>query len=291
MIAKPDPDLKESKKTVLVVDNVQFHLDKLEEFLGRKGYSVFTADSAKKAKAVLDESSIDLAVVDVRLEDDYSELDFSGIEFARTTAPGVPKVMVTSYEGPEAAKRALGEDYEGLPAVAFAFRSRGLGGVAQAVKAGLAPPDDPFVQASERIFGASDPVEIPHRVREVSAEEAMRRFRSAVTQGRSELKALQDETLRRIRHYHRLSVGSILVGLLALVSAIALILFAETEVGVLVFLGGLAAKAYGWMESRRHVADQAQLEAHQDRLLTVDKLGAVIDLAWRLGRMTHKNSG
>ena len=74
-----------------------------------------------------------------------------------------------------------------------------------------------------------------------------------------------------------------MVGLLALVSAVALVLLAEIEVGAWVALGGVATKAYGWMESRRHVADQAQLEAHQDRLLTIDKLGAVIDLVVALG--------
>ncbi len=283
MISEPDTDLKEAKKTVLVVDNVEFHLDKLEEFLTRKGYSVVTADSAAKAKAVLDRSAIDLAVVDVRLEDDYSELDFSGIEFARTTAPEVPKVMVTSYDGPEAARRALGEDYEGLPAVGFAFRSRGLSGVAQAVKVGLAPPDDPFVQASERIFGATDPVKIPNRVQEVPSEEALRRFQSAVAQSRSKLEAVQDETRRRISHYHVLSVGSILVGLLALVSALILLLRGEIEVGAVVAVGGIATQALVWMKSRRHASDQAEFEAHLDRWLTTDKLGAVIDLVMALG--------
>ena len=67
-----------SKGRVLVVDNNPDVLISVGHFLKTNGYSVLTTDSPQQALKLNQEEIVHLAIIDVRLTDDYSETDWEG---------------------------------------------------------------------------------------------------------------------------------------------------------------------------------------------------------------------
>jgi RNA polymerase sigma factor (sigma-70 family) len=94
------------KTRILIADNDKVHLRIMGHFLRRKGYTVVVARSVPEAKQVLQNKSIDLALLDVRLTDDTDRRDFSGLSLA-AIAPRVPKIVVTRYPSYESVRLAL----------------------------------------------------------------------------------------------------------------------------------------------------------------------------------------
>jgi DNA-binding NarL/FixJ family response regulator len=83
--------------TVLVADNDDEALRRQKEALSSEGFKVVTASGPDEAKEVLRSQQVDIAVLDIRLNDDDDETDISGIELAETEAPGVSKVLTTVW--------------------------------------------------------------------------------------------------------------------------------------------------------------------------------------------------
>lgn len=72
-------------RNVLFVDNDERSLKTRKEFLEEKGYRVLTATNHQDAKQVLAQERIDLAIIDIRIEDDNDCNDTSGIMLASST--------------------------------------------------------------------------------------------------------------------------------------------------------------------------------------------------------------
>ncbi|MCI0387808.1 MAG: winged helix-turn-helix domain-containing protein [Acidobacteria bacterium] len=96
-----------SQRRILLADNKPHFRATRADFLKKDGrYEVFEAGSPAEARRGLTEISIHLAILDLRLEDDDDELDFSGILLAQEEEfRSVPKLILTQF--PRGAREAL----------------------------------------------------------------------------------------------------------------------------------------------------------------------------------------
>lgn len=111
--------------TVLVADNVDHMLNSLSRQIEQAGYTVRRATNPQEAENAFNSGEVDIGVLDLRLNDDASESDLSGIKLAKETNRRIPKIIVSSYESFEAARDVLGANLDGLPAaVAFVKKDK-----------------------------------------------------------------------------------------------------------------------------------------------------------------------
>ena len=89
---------------ILVVDDEESMRELLQIALGKDGHLITLADSGGKALELLDKSSFDLVISDIKMP------DMSGVEVlrhAKQTDPGTPVIMITAYASAETAVEAL----------------------------------------------------------------------------------------------------------------------------------------------------------------------------------------
>lgn len=99
---------------------------------------VIPAATPTEARRRLESGKIDLAILDIRLEDDDDERDVSGFILAREVARTVPKIILTGFPSFEAAREALRPHLDGLPAaVDFVAKSEGPAALLRAVRNAL----------------------------------------------------------------------------------------------------------------------------------------------------------
>ncbi|MDZ7363573.1 MAG: response regulator [candidate division KSB1 bacterium] len=104
------------KHKLLLADNDAEFLHTRKEILEAESYDVVSASSPEEAKALLQDQTVDLAIVDLRLRDDKDEADISGLALIKSAAPHVPKILMTAYPTVEMARRALKRDVDDIPA-------------------------------------------------------------------------------------------------------------------------------------------------------------------------------
>jgi len=104
------------KNKILLADNDAEFLRTRKEILEAEGYEVVSASSPEEAAAFLQDQTVDLAVVDLRLRDDKDEADISGLALIKSAAPHVPKILMTAYPTVEMTRRALKRDIDDIPA-------------------------------------------------------------------------------------------------------------------------------------------------------------------------------
>lgn len=83
--------------TLLLVDNKPDFLRTRAELLEQGGYRVLIASTVAEAKQILAENLIDLAIIDIRLENDDDENDVSGLILAKKIPSWIPKMILTNY--------------------------------------------------------------------------------------------------------------------------------------------------------------------------------------------------
>lgn len=84
-------------KTILFVDNDRLFRETRCEFLEQAGYRVTNVGTVEQARRALVDCQPDLAVIDVRLRDDSSEDDWSGLELARDLSALVPILLISAF--------------------------------------------------------------------------------------------------------------------------------------------------------------------------------------------------
>ena len=122
--------------TILLADNDPDFVRNRSEFLEGEGYHVIPALSPTEARKVLNQGRIDLAILDIRMEDDDDDKDVSGLTLAKDpTYQSIPKIILTGFPSVQAVKEALGPALEGLPpAVDFIAKDEGVETMLQAIR-------------------------------------------------------------------------------------------------------------------------------------------------------------
>ena len=96
-----------AQETILLADNDIYFLKIRKVSLERAGYRVLTASDPIEARQLLSSTHIDLAILDICLENNRDEKDISGLLLARDSAHSVPKIMLTEYPSLETLRHAL----------------------------------------------------------------------------------------------------------------------------------------------------------------------------------------
>lgn len=100
---------------ILVVDDLADWRSTLGGLLADQGYEVIVADSQNEALEVLSKNQVDLALVDVRL-DDSDEDNIEGLSLASKISQRWPKIkiiLVTGYITPEIVRSAMEPNQQG----------------------------------------------------------------------------------------------------------------------------------------------------------------------------------
>ncbi len=84
---------------VLIVDDIEEYLDTIEGFLEDE-YEVFKAKSLADAEKVFEDEAIDIAIVDIRLDDsDSSNKDgLELLKWIRKQKPEFPVIVMSAYQ-------------------------------------------------------------------------------------------------------------------------------------------------------------------------------------------------
>jgi DNA-binding NtrC family response regulator len=135
------------KPIILFADNDNDFRRTRAEFLEQEGYLVIQAANPTEARQRLEDGGIDLAILDIRLEND-DERDISGLRLAKETAEKiptivatgfmeelVPTILLTGFPSYEAVREALAPKVGGLPAaVDFLAKQEGSAALLAAVR-------------------------------------------------------------------------------------------------------------------------------------------------------------
>lgn len=100
---------------ILFVENDAEFLKNRSKILEAEGYEVISVVRPEDAEKLLQTTSVDLAIVDLRLQDDSDEADTSGLTLIKSVAPKVPKILLTAYPTEEITRRALKNNLNDLP--------------------------------------------------------------------------------------------------------------------------------------------------------------------------------
>lgn len=120
---------------ILFADNDGKFLKQRKEFLEKEGYQVYAASRLTDARRMLEQESIDLAILDLRLENDNDEKDISGLTLAKNSDSSIPKIILTRFPDYQAMREALGASVDGLPPVVdFIDKKEGTEALLQAVR-------------------------------------------------------------------------------------------------------------------------------------------------------------
>jgi glycine cleavage system regulatory protein/CheY-like chemotaxis protein len=121
---------------VLLADNDRLFLEVGSESLTQAGYKVFKAETLQEAERLLNEEYVQVAILDLRLEDDADPKDESGLELAKKAEYRlVPKIILINYPAMDIVREALAADKEsGLPAVEFVQKQEGPEALIEAVE-------------------------------------------------------------------------------------------------------------------------------------------------------------
>jgi DNA-binding response OmpR family regulator len=116
-----------SMSVVLLVDDDLAFLETRAEFLTEAGYEVILASTVAEAERQMSGGHIHLAVLDIRLVDNFDPKDTSGLSLAKhSDFRRIPKIMQTDYPSFETVREALSADLEGMPpAVEYVDKSEG----------------------------------------------------------------------------------------------------------------------------------------------------------------------
>ncbi|MCS7199809.1 MAG: sigma-54 dependent transcriptional regulator [Caldimicrobium sp.] len=82
------------KENLLIVEDERLQRDVLENFLSKRGYSLYLAESQERARDILQSKDINLILLDWRLPDGDG-LNF--LEFIRQNYPHIPVIMITAF--------------------------------------------------------------------------------------------------------------------------------------------------------------------------------------------------
>lgn len=139
---------------ILVADNDKGQLETIAKILKEKYPFLVYADNPDEARAIINGGEIDIAILDLRLLNDSSRTDISGLIVARETTPSIPKIIVTKHENERVMRVALGANVDGLPsAIAFLYKGELADELLPKVALALEINKSRFRRSQEQISG------------------------------------------------------------------------------------------------------------------------------------------
>lgn len=132
-----------SKSVILIADNDHVSLKILKKFFRKEGFSTVTATDVASARRLLQKGTVNLAILDIRLNKDGDERDMSGLLLAKAMSPKLPKIIYTKFPTYKYVREAFLPDTKGLPpATDFVAKQEGLPLLLSAVKDALKTVDN-----------------------------------------------------------------------------------------------------------------------------------------------------
>lgn len=119
---------------ILLAENDPDALNATKLRLETKGFTVFPASGPDEARLILQQKRVHLAIVDIRLEDDSSGYDTSGLDLARKIDPIVARIILTGYPSYDYLREILGQAIAGIPPDDFLTKQEGPEALLQAVE-------------------------------------------------------------------------------------------------------------------------------------------------------------
>lgn len=98
------------KAKVLLADNDQESRQRWSAVLQAEDYDVLVVPSVESAREALNRGGLDLAILDLRLEDDYDDKDDSGLKLAKEHYGSLPIIILSGDPKKEALLWALQQD-------------------------------------------------------------------------------------------------------------------------------------------------------------------------------------
>lgn len=232
-----------AKPIILLADNDDNFLQTRREFLEDEGLDVKPASNSTEAIAILDQGRVDLAVIDLRLDNNEDQWDVSGLELARQVAPSIPKIIVSQFTNPEVVRNALVTQLNGLPP-AVDFIDKGAG-------------QEVLLTAIRRTLARLEP-----RLRTLSNNTAER------------LDLDYQEARRQTRWNFKVSLGVALIGTLIILAGIALAMsdFSEPNVAFLTTIAGLMIEVISALFFKRADAANERMDHYHKELLQIRQL-------------------
>jgi len=95
-------------KTILIVDDIVEYLDTIEGFI-EDDFKVLKAKNLEQARRLLEEQRVDVALVDIRLDDNDPENKegLALLKWIKETRPNLPVVVTSAYREFDYAVEAL----------------------------------------------------------------------------------------------------------------------------------------------------------------------------------------
>src|ERR1044072_6372947 len=104
---------------IVIAENDPTSLNTLKEAFEDEGYLVLAASNVTRARRLLKDKLFDVAVLDLRLDDDHDPRDISGLELAKQINKEIPKIIISSYPTLEVLREALRGSLGSPPDVDF----------------------------------------------------------------------------------------------------------------------------------------------------------------------------
>lgn len=223
---------------ILFADNDSDCLRTRSEFLEQEEYRVIPALNPTEARRVLERGGIDLAILDIRLEDDDDEKDISGLILAKEVARSVPKIILTGFPSHEYVREALRPQLEGLPAaVDFVAKQDGPEALLRAIRKALE-------------FGGEWLRETIDGIAERLAKD-------------------YEDARRQSQMNYRASLGVAILGIVIIFVGTALTLEGILAFGIASAVGGIVTEAVSYLFFRRvDVANERMDRYHAESLQT-----------------------
>lgn len=236
--------------TLLLADNDEHYLETVRDFFEKWHYDVRTAANPDEAKAILEEGGIDLAILDIRLENNRDKQDISGIRIVKTVAPEVPKILMTKWLTYYAAQETVGISLDGKSRPAACVDKKdGLPALLSAVR---------------------NTLEFESRYRESSNTLVLK------------LNHDYEEARRQSRWNYRVGLGIAVAGAIFILAGTYLALIDKTYVAVLTALAGVLAEIATVLFFRRTDLANERMDRYHRELVETRGLEILLDASREL---------
>lgn len=236
---------------ILVADNDEKYARELSQKIIEGGYQAVIALGPEAAKDQLRDGRIDLAVLDVRLDNDGLR-DDSGLKIATDEAfLSVPKIMLTGHRAAaDNISKLVGPNSNKLPyAIAFVEKKKGTGAIMDAIHRALE------LWPSLRTLTMS----VSERSR---ADYAM--------------------VVGQAKQTYNLALTVSVIGFAFILLGMVLALFSGLAIGVVGSLSGIVTQALGYLFFRRLDLSNSRMDSYHRELLETYWLELLLSASTRL---------